>query len=162
MTTQRRKTRWVDTLVSNGVLNAGQVLVDLLAAISVGDLRGLTVTRMIVSLWMSPAIPLAAGDGRQSLDVGVGVTSLEAFTAGVVSDPNVATDEPARGWLWRDRAVVHDDGTNLLVPTRVQGDFRGQRRIEGGKLFIVFNNGALQGATFTVQVQGIVRCLLLL
>ena len=45
----------------------------------------------------------ATDDGVMAIDVGIGVVSTEAFTAGVVPDPQTSSDYPTLGWLYRTR-----------------------------------------------------------
>ena len=81
---------------------------------AVVDTRGWTVTRMLGELvCLSASVAGAWGAGK--VDIGIGVISREGVTGGVYPDPNAEADEPTRGWLWRTRLVVAQNGIGTPV-----------------------------------------------
>ena len=92
MTTRRRAARrrsvWLDTLVDTNVADSGADIVDLMGSWDRDDARGLTLARTILELSLI-ASTAGAADGKQVVDLAIGVVSREAFAAGVVPDPNV-------------------------------------------------------------------------
>jgi len=87
------------------------------------------------------------------------VASQEAFIAGVLPDPSVASDKPARGWIWRDQILATQNGTNTEISKRITADIRGARKLENGELFLIADNNNHTGTVFSVNVTGLVRCL---
>jgi len=154
-----RRTRWIDALLNNSVSNGGQVVVSLVGNLTPNESAEMTLVRTIMCYQLKASVP-GGVNGSQLMDIGIGSTSLEAFSAGVIPDPPIATDFPLMGWVYRCRHVVvdsvdaHDD-----TPREVTKDIRSQRKISRGELYIAMNNTALDGTTFTVVVTGIIRCL---
>ena len=162
MTTRRRPTDWQTTLVSFDIAAASTSQPDLLKALTVADLRTATVTRIIVDIWCQGID--TGSDAMLALDMGIGLVNRDNFTQGDLPDPSSETDEPITGWLYRTRVMVLTDAsesTRGSLPARVQGDFRGQRKVGNGILFMKFDNTAVLG-TGTVRLLGIVRVLVLL
>jgi len=160
-----RKSVWVDTLHAVSVANGGQVLVSLTGSLTATTTRmgGITLIRTIICHDYSYTIH-DSGEGGQILDIGVGVASQEAFASGIVPDPNVATDFPQRGWVYRCRHKLHGfDADQAAVDVRsVFRDIRSKRKIENGELYIIFDNASASGASAAVEIIGITRCLFLL
>ena len=158
-------TLWVDTLFADSIASGGQVVHELDSTVfSVTERRfaRATLLRTIVRLDIAPTVR-DSGEGDQIVDIGIGVTSQEAFAASVVSDPATAIDFPVKGWVWRARyrsyAVSTNDQNVDII--RVDKDLRGQRKLENGRLFLVADNGANQGDATATQITGIIRALLL-
>ena len=165
MTTRRRSVKrrsvWLDTLVTATIATGGQTSVDLMGSWDRDDARGLTVVRTLLELAVVPATP-GSEDSQTALDLAIGVVSREAFAAGALPDPNVAGDSPTAGWLWRTRCLIMGDTAGALTPTICRGDFRSMRKLdESGNLFMVLNNVGIV-ATPTLRIVGIVRQLHLL
>ena len=157
-----RPTDWVDTQVDSGISAGGQVIKSLITGLAPEEMRGVTAIRTIISLSVFSQT-IAGSWGLSRVDMAIGVTSQEAFAAGVVPDPNVATDKPARGWLWRTQRVAEQNGASTRVVTHVQADIRGGRKIENGEMYLVINNSITGGgASFRVKVVGLVRVVMLL
>jgi len=154
-----RPTRWLDTIVGNTIVNAGQAVVSLLAGIGPVDTRGVTVIRTIIRLDIV-STSVAGAWGSQSVDLAMGIASQEAFAAAVVPDPVVAADEPARGWMWRDRILATQNGINTEITKRLVADIHGARKIQDGEVYLVMDNNAHLGTSFSINVTGLVRLLL--
>jgi len=80
----------------------------------------------------------------------------------VVADPNTAGDQPSRGWIYRSRILVSQNGVSTPISVMLQGDIRSGRKLDDGECYLVLNNTAELGTSFTVAVSGIVRQLWLL
>ena len=157
----RRQSYWDNSFVNVGVATGGvQVEIDLsgtLGAVS----EGFTAVRTIFELGLisNDATPTA---GIQFVDLGIGNVSKAAFGIGGTSLPQLSdpNDIPVGDWMWRTRCLVSSAGT-VLRPIRCQGDMRGGRKLAGGTLFLAITNNFIVGTSFTVQVVGIVRTLIL-
>ena len=155
-----RRTKWEDTLVQQSIANGGSAMQTLMGNVTPNESEGETLTRCIGELSL---FAVAAGAfGVQRIDLGIGIASQEAFAAGVVSDPTTADEEPSRGWVYRQRCVVAQNGAGMNPIYRCTFDIRAQRKIDGAELFITFDNRDETGTTFLVAVSGLVRCLFLL
>ena len=123
--------------------------------------RGLTATRMIMSMSLIP--PTAVSDGFMNMHIGVGVVGQDAFAAAAVPDADVAADRPPRGWLYRDQRVVAGAaGMSSHAPVHVMADVRGSRRVDDGELILIMDSVAIDGTAFAVRAVGLVRVVFLL
>jgi len=104
-----------------------------------------------------------SGEGSELVDVGIGLASQEAFQADVLADPDNESDFPLRGWIWRCRYRIYGFIANdpAVFNRHIEMDLRGKRKIENGELFLSLVNTAQEGASGTVNIAGIVRCLIL-
>jgi len=154
-----RPTDWMDTLVNETVGSGTQGVVPLSTALVAADSARATVIRTIVRLYtMSTSV--AGAWGTQVVDMAIGIASQEAFTASVLPDPNVDTDKPARGWLWRTRVVQFQNGVGTMIATELVADIRGARKIENGELYLIIVNSAGLGTSFSTRTTGLVRTLI--
>ena len=153
-----RPTDWIDTQVSLAPATGAQGLQSLMTGVAPVNMRGMTLIRIILSLWVS-STTVAGAWGVQKIDVGIGVASQEAFAAGIVPDPVTSTDKPPRGWVYRTQFGVAQNGVGTPIVTNHQVDIRGARKIENGELYIVVDNNAIAGTTFAVDVRGLIRTL---
>ncbi len=154
-----RATDWIDTLVSMSPASGGSSNVSLITGAAPINMRGVTLIRTIVSLSLV-STTVAGAWGVQQAQIAIGITSQEAFAAGVFPDPSSATDKPPRGWVYRTSAPVTQNGISTPVHTWVQADIRGARKIENGELFLIVDNDAVLGTAFQLRVTGIVRVLM--
>ncbi len=156
-----RRAYWED-FVSIGTVAAGaNSTIAILPTLDVTATRGVTVARLIVNMWFKP-VTTGAAQGAQQISMGIGVVAQEAAAAGVVPDPNVAADRPARGWLFRSVDPVQDSAGDANPMTLVKGDFRGKRKLDNGELLMIIDNDDLDGTSFTVRHCGLIRTLYLL
>ena len=153
-----RPTDWIDTRVAFQVAQAAQGLQSLMTGVAPVNMRGMTLIRTIISLGVFSTTTAGAW-GVQAVDFGIGVASQEAFAAGVVPDPDVPTDKPPRGWVWRTAKNVAQNGSSTEVVTHLMADIRGARKIENGELYIAVDNNNVQGTSFEIDVQGLIRTL---
>ena len=156
-----RNRAWIDSRVII-LLTATQVSIDLL-----GSPKSDTITqvRSIGRLFFAPNLPDAVVTGNQFIDMGIGVVTADALTAGAVPDPAVAGDSPARGWVYRSTVGMHHNNSSgtlqgYLYPI-VTWDVVGQRKVDKGKLILTMDKGVLSGTAFNLDVIGLVRTLCL-
>ena len=160
-----RRRAWADTVLgftlASGTQSNQDLLADLPAAATV------TVARILVHLWVLPDVEEGLANGIQALDVGIGVSSSEAFVAGVVPDPQTQADVPARGWLWADRIpMLHGNATgppavDRMVAPEVKADLGAMRKVDRGVLYMSMTNTAIQGTAAGLFIIGRVRALCL-
>jgi len=128
----------------------------------------LTVARVIGKLEIGYLVSTTPGDSLSSVNIGIGVASVEAFavaaTAGL-PNPTDITAFPPRGWLYVQtaavRQVVSTSGDGLIDHwATFEFDLRGMRKIDKGVLYLIMeqNNITIGGA---MQVVGRVRALCL-
>ena len=151
---------WIDSLFGGDVASGGQLLQSLMSGVSVTETRftRMTLLRTIVRLDLAYTVH-DAGEGSQQLDIGIAITSQEAFAAASVPDPDVQTDFPVRGWVWRSRYRIFGFAADQpAVSVRaVDLDLRGRRKLDNGEAYLVANNTAIEGVSSTVRVVGLVR-----
>ncbi len=165
MTTHRRPRAWSDVRVNQQVsAAAGSVPIDL--GIQQTDKDVKTAVRVIGDLVGFPNDRNAAVDGVMQLEIGIGVASEEAFTAQVVPDPNAQSEYPSLGWLYMSSRLVtfnNSSGTTeFLQLGEFRFDIRANRKVDRGRLYLVWNNTTADGSGFQVTLVGRVRTLFLL
>jgi len=154
-----RPTDWIDTRLGFNTTSGAQEIQSLMGTLLPQEFRGATLIRTIISMSMY-STTTAGVWGTQEYDMAIGIASQEAFTAGVVPDPNSPTEKPARGWLWKSHRVIEQNGSGGRVVVHVAADIRGARKIENGEIYLVVNNAALDGTPFTVRGRGLIRLLI--
>jgi len=157
----RRASDWLDTMLQPTVTSGAQVLTTLMTGVAPVNVRRQTLVRTIITLDLSSAT-VAGAWGTQDVTIGIGITSQEAFAAGVVPDPETSGDQPSRGWIYRKRRVVAQNGIGAQVVYVIENDIRASRKLDDGECFIVITNIAIAGTAFSVNVHGLVRQLWLL
>ena len=151
-----RPTDWVDTVVNLEVSDGASIQTSLVTGLAPVNTRGMTVIRTILSLGLY-SNTIAGAWGVQLVSLGIGITSQEAFAAGVLPDPDVATDKPPRGWMWRHVTLAEQNGAGTMIVHHMTADIRGARKVENGEVYLVVNNDTVKGTTFQVNVRGLVR-----
>ena len=116
---------------------------------------------MIGNLDFSSA-SIAGAYGHQILDIGIGVLDRDAVASSVLPDPEVESDEPPGGWLYRNRVRVSQNGAGSPTVFTVRFDLRAQRKLNGGQVELIIVSTASTGTNFTTDISGIVRTLVLL
>ena len=153
---------WQDSTLNQPVAS-GAELITLLTAdfTNPRDTQGFTVVRTLFCYQLSPTTP-GVVSGQQRVSIGIGVASEEAFNAAVVPNPSVASEEPTLGWIYRCIHLVVDEtlATGKPEVVRVDRDIRASRKIDSGKLYLVWENEAVEGSTFSVRLSGMLRCLI--
>ena len=156
-----RPRAWADTGVTQ-LITGTQFTVDLLP---VPESVTVTSMRVIGSFLLVPNDPNAAITGTQAISVGIGVVSAEAFAAGVVPDPSVNGDFPARGWIYRTTRGEHHNNAGGTIEgwsyPEWQFDVGGMRKIDRGKIFLAVDKILLSGSAHNLDMIGLVRVLCL-
>jgi len=165
MTTRTHRPRqWADIRYAGVVIAATAVnKFDLLLGTPTVDT--LTVTRIIGDLTIQYRIATTLVDSLSIVDVGIGVTSVEAFAAGGSSLPNpsIQSQYPPRGWLYVDSQPVAQKAESTGVIERVarfQFDLKGQRKIDKGILYMIIEqNDITVGGAMEIIGRTRVLCL---
>jgi len=160
-----RNRAWADTVYKfKSVASEGNDLQNLL--LNAPTVDTLTAVRIVVDLHCSFEAGVAFADAANSLHVGIGVTSVEAFNQGInaIPEPQFSTQYPPRGWLY-----VATRGVSMSVESAVgftingadfSADLRSMRKVDKGILFCVIQNiGDLN--TRTIDFTGRIRVLCL-
>ncbi len=155
-----RRLAWADTRVIQDSLVAGtDIILDLL--VNAPTMDTLTVVRLVVDLEAHYIITNTITDSDSIVDLGIGVTSVEAF-AGALPDPSLDTSYPPRGWLYVASKYVGQaltTSTGMFSKNAVfAADLRAMRKIDKGILFLRMANTNMNvgGA---MEVTGRVRAL---
>ena len=159
-----RNRAWADTgLVAQSIASAGEIVTDLLANAPALD----TITAVRIIGYLDVAIPITSEvQSSESIDVGIGVAAVEAFTVAGSSLPNPRTDTefPPRGWLYRARRISWQfkaaNNEQQQMHAVFQWDVRAARKVDKGRLFMTITSTPLVG-TAVVDVTGLVRVLCL-
>ena len=155
----RRGTTWVDTELDVSLASTTGQTQSLMGTIDVDERRGMTVTRIIMCLYLMPN-PVGGVSGVQKLSLGIGSASQEAFLAGAIPDPEVAVDFPQRGWLYRcTHAVVDGLEASGTTPLGIREDLHAQRKVDTGEMYLRMRNENAQTTAFAVRVLGTIRML---
>ena len=162
-----RNRAWADTVFTAVTLGVnGSNLDDLL--VNAPTVDTLTAIRIIGDLTIEFDPTATRSDQLNVVHVGVGVTSREAFVAGVNSIPlpNAETEYPPRGWLYvaTKSCMSTIDATNQATESKAahfEFDIRSMRKIDKGVLFLVVQSILGKGGGVTVLVSGRVRALCL-
>ena len=154
---------WDDQLFTSNP-TIGTKVVDLLPNIAAEDNR--TVTRIIGTITFAPASLTNQVDVMMRLNLGIGVTTAEAFAIPAVPDPQTDSDVPMRGWLYIGFMVYtkyHGGGAVMEAfdyPT-LRFDVRASRKVDRGRLFLAFSHELMLGTTETTFISGRIRSLML-
>ena len=159
-----RRRSWADTrLVSITLVSGTPQSFDLLVDAPVSDT--LTVTRIIGDVWVMYDPSVTVVDSLSELNLGIGVSSREAFDIGGASLPRPfnTTEYPPRGWLYvNTQPVVQSaEATGVLNHmAHFKFDVGAMRKIDKGVLFMTLEQFTLitGGA---MQVLGRLRTLCL-
>ncbi len=151
---------WIDTRIGATVVIGTQRLDSLMTGVSATQTRfdRMTLLRTIIGIDFG-RLTHDSGEGSEVVAVGIGIASQEAFAAGNVSDPNIATDFPTRGWVWRAAYRIYGFAADqpAVFNRRVDLDLRAQRKLENGEAFIVTDLFAVEGANSGMRMEGLVR-----
>ena len=153
-----RQMDWIDTRVGLTIANLAQDRTAIDGASTQVVQRGTTIIRTIVSIDINSA-SVAGAWGIQLADLAIGIGDREAFSVGTLPDPSSAIDKPARGWMWRTSITVSQNGVGGEVIHRIRADVRGARKIDLGRAYLIVDNTAIGGTTFSIEVRGLIRTL---
>jgi len=151
----RRRTAWILSGVNSAVVDGTQIIVplgnDLRDIMSIENLAGFTVTRMIINLSYKPTL---VGSGHVRMSFGVYRVSEAAETAGQAAIPDPIANGGA--WLFRDDVWVPNNGNEqssgvfTTWSTLRSFDVRAARRMLGDDTLVGVM--ATQGAAATIGV----------
>jgi len=151
---------WTDNVITQTVAVAGQAVLSLTSELSSAESRFLqkTLLRTIVGLDVGRTVH-DSGEGSERVALGIGIVSQEAFTAGVVPDPQTDTDQPVRGWVWRSRYRTFGFAADqpAVFTRRLDIDLRSMRKLDNGEMFFVADVIAHEGVSGAIDVVGIIR-----
>ncbi len=151
---------WVDTNVNFAVASGGSGEISLMTGVSATDTRlaQMTLLRTIIGLDVGHSVH-DSGEGSQRVALGIGVASQEAFAAATLPDPEVATDFPTRGWVWRAEYRIFGFAADqpTIFTRRIDLDIRAMRKLENGEAFMNARNQPEEGATGSVKILGYIR-----
>ena len=154
------KTLWIDTLVDEDITAGTASTISLMTGVSSVQTRfdAMTLLRTIIGIDLAYLIH-DAGEGSHSIDLGIGVTSQDAFTAGGFPDVRTATDFPTRGWVYRARYRVFGFAADqpAVYSARVDRDIRSRRKLDNGECYLTMNATLLEGAATAMNVIGLIR-----
>ena len=161
-----RRRAWADTIFTgSNLINGGEIINDIRGSLVALDT--MTVVRLIVGLRMTFGVTNEL-ESHQIINFGVGVTSFEAFTAGVVPNPSASIDYPRDGWLYvatRSAYQTLPSGASVVTMHRQDAvfevDMRASRKVDRGILYSVMENDAFEGSAEAVKVTGRIRALFL-
>ena len=162
-----RRRAWADTRIVDTLLGDGVALkTDLLAGAPTSDT--LTAVRIIGELYVYFS-NTDETEGRGSIDVGIGVSSGEAFAVGATAlpDPTTTTEYPPRGWLYvATQPMVQTlptGGTPVSIFRKepiFKFDLGAMRKIDKGTLFLLVEQNVI-GGVLSPRLMGRVRVLCL-
>ncbi len=151
---------WVDTAFQDTVAIGTQFLHSLMTGVSATQtcFDQMTLLRTIIGLDMARSVH-DSGEGSEKVAIGIGIASQEAFAAGSVADPVTDTDFPTRGWIWRAHYRVFGFAADqpAVFTRRIDLDMRSQRKLENGEAYLAVDLSALEGASSTLLLVGLVR-----
>ena len=154
-------TAWDDQGIGLTTLVVGGNGLQLLLCENVADpeKRGCTLIRTIIGLSFLANSP-GSVTGRVVVTFAIALASDDAFSAGALPDPEVDDDFPIGGWLYRTRFPVMD-GVGEPVPTvhRIDADIRAGRKLDRSTIYMDMHSSSEFGSSFTVAINGMVRCL---
>ena len=123
----------------------------------------LTAVRIVGDITVQVLPTVTFVDSLSIIDVGIGVSSQEAFDVPALPSPAVDTEYPPRGWLYVASLPVSErlqDTTVMQEVARFQFDIRAMRKIDKGVLFIrVINTNIIVGAAMVITGRVRVLCL---
>ena len=155
----RRRRRWVDNLIAQTTANSTQDSQSLIDG-AVTENKGMTLVRLIIGMNIRASTGVLQSQDTQVVSMGIAAMSADAATAGAFADPNLGSDQPASGWLWRWQALVTEDVSAGLI--RIEKDVRTMRKVEYGDIRLIINNDPDIGSAFSVETMGLIRALYLL
>ncbi len=167
MTTQRRRRAWADTLLATSIATGATTISNLLSGAPTMDT--LTAVRIIGYLEFYGS-ELNETECDQMVDIGVGVSSAEAFNVGstALPDPTTSGDYPPRGWLYVARRHALQTLPTGGTPTAMYRqnanfdfDVRGDRKVDKGILFMSIVSTQLGVASTTLDFIARIRVLCL-
>ncbi len=155
-------TLWIDSHLNVTTVSGDKKENSLMTGFSPGDTRlaRMTLLRTIIGLDVAYTVH-DSGEGSQLMSMGIGIATNEAFTAGSLPLPNLATSFPRLPWIWRAQYRIFGFAADqpTIFTRRIDLDIRAKRKLENGIAFINWLNLAKEGVASAVEVTGIIRLL---
>ena len=160
---RRRGTRWIDTNVNDQVAVAAtsDPVALLNASVLAGDVPGLTIIRTLVDVSFHPTVPGVAL-GSMHCQIGAGIVTADAFLANSLPDLLSSSEEPVRGWMFKNARFCWDDPDRGLPydASHLFLDIHSQRKLDlDTEVYWQWVNTAMAGASFAVEATGLIRLL---
>jgi len=157
-----RPLAWADTTLEITMIQAVNITpINLLLNLAPSDT--VTTMRIVGHLYVIPASMSVQTSGQYRCDLGIGVTSVEAFNAGVVPDPQTDSERPARGWMWKDRLYSMKDRLDAnnayAVAGEVRFDVRSGRKVDRGICYLNAFQSQISGVAQNLILVGLIRVL---
>ncbi len=156
-----RRGRWIDALISIAIADGAQNQQTLFPGITPDELRNGTILRTVANLFIGSTVTAGAW-GWGHTDIGLGVISQEAIGATAFPDPNSTSDYPVRGWTFRERCGVYQNGISTPILTSCRFDVSSQRKLDTGAYYLIANHVTIVGTAFATRLEGSVRTLVLM
>jgi len=136
---------------SNVILGAG--VTPLIPAITVVRIRGFIEVNLVAADAALSGFNFAAG---------IGIVTLDAFTAGAASVPNPFSDIQWPGWLWHHLGGIHAPqeilDLNQVAAQRIEVDSKAMRKVRLNEVMTLIMSFG-ETATATVNVRAATRAL---
>jgi len=160
----RRRRAWADRRFDSlSMIASVPQIFDLLA--NAPTIDTMTVSRILGHLDLGSAVSTDPQNAHV-VDVGIGVSSTEAFTVGLMAlpDPRTETEYPPRGWLYAATRVSWVQNTlegSMGQHAVFDFDLGAMRKIDKGVLFMWVVSTFQLGTAGTLRFTGRVRSLCL-
>ena len=163
-----RNRAWADQRYSTTVLAVtGLSLVNLLQNAPTVDT--LTAVRVVGDLTIDFDSTSTPSDQLNIIDIGIGVTSAEAFAVvagAAVPNPSAEDEYPPRGWIYANTQAVVSQGQGgdsgaYYRPAVFKFDLRSMRKVDKGVLFAFIQSSAGKGTGISTLISGRIRTLCL-
>ena len=158
-----RPLAWGDTLVNVLMVDVVDMTpLNLLVTLTSSDT--ISTMRIVGHLMVIPENLDTNVVYQQGVNLGIGVASVEAFTANVLPDPSSPSESPPRGWLWVDELVqLYSNSATFGVEVysfpEVRFDIRSSRKVDRGVLFLNGRSISLGNTGESVRLVGRIRVL---
>lgn len=132
------------------------------------DVQDITAVRVVGRLFFGPQSISATDQAITRLDIGIGITSVDAFNVGITAIPDVTvgTAFPPRGWLWKTTMYTHkENNTGSIESVYVDSldiDIRAARKLDRGIMYVTFEANDMSGTAHTTRLAGLLRTLCLI
>jgi len=159
-----RNRAWADQRIAGTSLAvANRLVFDLLANAPTVDT--LTAIRIVGDLVCQYSPNTSVVDLLSVVDVGIGVSSVEAFALAdtALPKPSAETEYPPRGWLYiATKPVARSLDTEGVLETvaTFSFDICSMRKIDKGRLFIMIENSTVLTGS-SIRITGRIRVLCL-
>ena len=153
-------TLWIDSHLALTVGSGGTNNASLMTGFTAVDtrLQRMTLMRTLIGLDVAYTVH-DSGEGSQKVSLGIAMADQDAFAAGTLPDPAVATEFPRLPWVWRNQYRIFGFAADqpTIFTRRLDLDIRSRRKLDNGIMFINMRNAVQEGVASAVEVTGIIR-----